>query len=768
MIMSPQQLKRYAEGGAAEPYVAGINVNETSMDGNTQQLLYGLDGQGGFIPGAMRAAERSFFDEQGRPLVTPQEIAGFSPDQQAAFEMAREQVGSQKPFLEASQQAYEQGLGALGQGQQAQLGSQQQSLSELQRATGIQDFQSQRGLSDALGGINQGQRQFDQATGRLRSDLDQQQLQAQQGQEQFNQGLQGAASELQGGAGQQRRALDEQGQMLRQSGDRFDSDLGRVEGLARDNTQQFAGGVDQATNTLQGAERKLNQELTQAIGEERGAVDKFGQSTAAATQQLGSAVDRFGNRLSEAEQRGIGALDDYSVGLDESRQMLRGSVGEFDPITTDKYMNPYEDKVVGQMIQDATKGLAQGDMAQTARDIQSGGESAFGSRARLTAEERAEAMGRGLAKEVGGLRAQGFQNAQSTAMGEFARNQQAQRGVGEGLASLGGQGLNAQTSAANTLSQGAASRLGADQALSGQMSQDAQSTLGAERSIADRLSAAGGQRFGAGQAMSGQQMSGAQANLGAGQNLVSTLGSAGQQRLAAGRAEGEGIGAIGQQQMNVSGQLAGQMGDQAQQRLGASNQYGQNMSNMGQQRYGAGTGQGQNTMQMGQARQDARSQMGNTAMQSGATMAQGYGQMGQLQGNIGQQQMAAQQGYGGFLQGLGNANQAAGQQQMNNLMTYGGMQQGNQQAQFDAQRAAMQQAQMAPLNQYNAMMPFVNMGVGAGGSTQISTAYTPPPSALQAGLATGLGALGAAGTYMNQGQQQGGYDGSGIAGGMGI
>jgi hypothetical protein len=89
--------------------------------------------------------------------------------------------------------------------------------------------------------------------------------------------------------------------------------------------------------------------------------------------------------------------------------------------------------------------------------------------------------------------------------------------------------------------------------------------------------------------------------------------------------------------------------------------------------------------------------------------------------------------------------------------------------QYDAQRAAMQQAQMAPLNQYNAMMPFVNMGVGAGGTTQISTAYTPPPSALQAGLATGLGALGAAGAYMNQGQgQNGGYDGSGIAGGMGL
>jgi hypothetical protein len=569
MIMSPQQLRRYAEGGAAEPYIAGINVNETSMDGNTQQLLYGLDGQNGFIPGAMRATERSFFDEQGRPLVTPQEIANFSPDQQAAFEMAREQVGSQTPFLEASQQAYEQGLGALGQGQQAQLGSQQQSLSELQRATGIQDFQSQRGLGDALGGINRGQRETQLATDQLRGDLRTQQQQALQSQQQFDQrsqgvedlsrgaasrfdqrlgaveqrgdqdlnrfqqdlarsettgfnaadrfggdlsrvdalaqrstgdfdrGLTGASGELAGGAARQRQALGQQGQMLQQSGSQFARDLGGIEGLARGAEGQFSGqvgqatqglsrsvdelggglagsfsrqegavgrlgqGLGQATTSLQGAEQKLNQELNQALGQERGAVDRFTSRQGEATDRLGASVDRFGNRLSQAEQRGISALDDYSTGLDESRGMLRGSVGAFDPSSTSQYMNPYEDSVVNQMIQDATKGLAQSDMAQTASDIRSGGESAFGSRARLTAAERAEAMGRGLAKEVGGLRAQGFQNAQSTAMNEFARQQGAQKGAAEGLASLGGQGLTAQTRAADTLSQGAASRLSA-------------------------------------------------------------------------------------------------------------------------------------------------------------------------------------------------------------------------------------------------------------------------------------------------------------------
>jgi hypothetical protein len=53
-------------------------------------------------------------------------------------------------------------------------------------------------------------------------------------------------------------------------------------------------------------------------------------------------------------------------------------------------------KVVQQSIRDASEGLAKQDMAQYARDISSGGESAFGSRARLSAEERAEAMGRGV------------------------------------------------------------------------------------------------------------------------------------------------------------------------------------------------------------------------------------------------------------------------------------------------------------------------------------------------------------------------------------
>jgi hypothetical protein len=66
-ILTPGQLQRirkFEEGGAAgdQPYVASVTRQDQFMDPLTQQLLYGTDGQGGFIPGAFRAAERTFFD----------------------------------------------------------------------------------------------------------------------------------------------------------------------------------------------------------------------------------------------------------------------------------------------------------------------------------------------------------------------------------------------------------------------------------------------------------------------------------------------------------------------------------------------------------------------------------------------------------------------------------------------------------------------------------------------------------------------------------
>jgi hypothetical protein len=440
------------------PYVSGIARAERQMDPVIQQLLFGVGGQGGFIPGAMRAAERTFFDDQGRPIVIPQEVAGFSPDQMQAMELARSSVGIQEPFMEGAQRAFRSGLGALGRGTQAQLQSQQEALGQLQRGAREEERQRRAGLSDVLGGI------------------------------------------------------------------------GAARGLATGAEREFRGG------------------------------------------------------------------------LGESRDLLRGTTGAFDPSMTQRFFDPFEEQVVQQTIDDAMKRAAQSDIAATAQDIGRGGESAFGSRARLGASERAEALGRGLAKEIGGIRSAGFQRAQQSAVGEFARQQQARRA---GLASLAGQQL------------------------------------------------------------------------------------------------------------------------------------------------GATTGLGQTMLGLGQAGQSARMGAGQAALGTAGQLAQGFGALGGIQGQIGQQLLGAQQGFGGFLSGLGQQAQAARGADIGMLSGFGAQQQQLRQAQLDAQRAALLQAQQAPLQQFQSLLPFINLAGQQTGPSTVSTQFAPPPSPLQAGIGVGLSGLGALGTFFN-------------------
>ena len=311
-ILTPGQLaqvRRFQEGGSAgQPFVGGVTKTETRMDPITQQLLFGLDGRGGFIPGAFRAAERTFFDDQGRPIVIPQEIAGLSPDQIRAMQLARRNVGVQRPFIDRAVREGAAGIGSIRRGLEDQALASRRALEATREGAGFALDQRDRALMDALRGTQEGRGRALLAEDRLRGDL---------------------------------------------------SDLAR-----------------------------------------RGVRD----------------TQRFGMDLARARDVGLSEAQRLRRGLGESEQLLRGTTGDFDlAAATQRLQDPFEEQVVQQMIQDATEGLAKQDIAQAARDIQTGGESAFGSRARLTAAERAEALGRGLAKSVGGLRSQGFQRAQQTA-----------------------------------------------------------------------------------------------------------------------------------------------------------------------------------------------------------------------------------------------------------------------------------------------------------------------------------------------------------------
>jgi hypothetical protein len=717
-ILTPAQLqriRRFQEGGAAgdQPYVASVTRQDQMMDPITQQLLYGTDGQDGFIPGAFRAAERTFFDSEGRPIVIPQEIAGLSPDQIEAQQLARGAVGVQQPFIQEAMSRGQQGIDALQSGIGGQSLASQQALRQIQEGSRFALDQRDRAMMDAIGGTQQGRARALEAEARLRGDLGDITGMAQRSTGQY-------IDQLGQQAAQGRRATEDFGMDLakvRQQGQRSYDEFGRDitdavgmgmiskedlsrglstgEELASAATALQRGRLDLAETGMKGGISQLDRDLTRQLGAESAATGGFGGQIGEARTQLKNTVE-----------------DGFNIGD-----------------KTSEYFDPYEDKVVQQSIRDASEGLAKQDMAQYARDISSGGESAFGSRARLSAEERAEAMGRGLAKEVGGIRSAGFQRAQQTAIGEDERARQAQRAASSGLASLAGQELGAERGLIDRAAQASQQRYGAAQNLAGMQQQRAASELGSVTQLADIYRQGAQQRFGAGQQLAGQ------------------VQQAAGQKLAAGQGYGNLIQQTAQAQLSAQQQQNQQMGQQAQQQYGAQQGLGSLMGGAAQQLYGAGTGLGQTLAGYGQQDAAARAAAAQQGMGVAGTLANQYGQIGQQQFGAGQALAGAQQGYGGFLSGLGGQAQQAAQQDVASLQGIGGQAQQQRQRELDAQRAGLLQAQQAPLAQYQALMPFVNMSPT--GTSNVQTQYTPPPSALQAGLGTGLATLGALGNFNN-------------------
>lgn len=273
---APQPIRQI--GGDA-PFAASIRRVETGLDPLTKQLLFGLDGKGGFIPGAMRAAEKVFFDDEGKPVVIEEQVAGLTPDQLRAAELAREGIGIQDRFIGDAEQAFRTGVGALDTG--------------LERAR------------------------------------------------------------------------------------------------------------------------------------------RFGQAG------LGATTAGLGSLLS---------------GIGESEGLIRGTLGAYDPSMTGQFYNPFEQQVVQQTISDIMEQGDKQDILARAQDIARGGESAFGSRARLGAAERREALGRGLGEVISGIRSGGFSEAQRLGIGEFARQQQAARTAAGSLANLAGSRMAGQQQLAGALS----------------------------------------------------------------------------------------------------------------------------------------------------------------------------------------------------------------------------------------------------------------------------------------------------------------------------
>ena len=295
------------------PYAATVDQVTRGLDPVTAQLLFGLDGEGGFIPGAMRAAERTFFDDQGNPVVIPEQVADLTQDQLDAFQLARSGVGSERRFLTDAEAAYRSGIGSL------------------------------------------------------------------------------------------------------------------------------MGGLERGLGVTEGATRRFKDDLT------------------------------------------------------DVRDIMRGTTRGYDPSMTEQFYNPYEDRVVQQTISDVMDAGDRADVAQTARDLMTGGESAFGSRARLNAAERREALGRGLGEALGGIRSRGFTEAQRTGLGEFGRQLASERAAASGLAGLARSGYGADTQLGNLYGNIGQQQMLGQSRLGSALSGLGQQRMGGLTGLAGALSGAGQQ-----------------------------------------------------------------------------------------------------------------------------------------------------------------------------------------------------------------------------------------------------------------------------------
>ena len=298
----------------------------------------------------------------------------------------------------------------------------------------------------------------------------------------------------------------------------------------------FQGSLDQAGGLFGKQEANLDASMGYLPQAQAGIQEGMG------FQREGSDLTRGAGRFSDSAERMIGTGAETVAGgigaLQRAEQSALGSTKMYDPDSASRFMNPYEDQVVQQTLQDINRASAQQDIGLRDRAISQG---AFGgSRGRISQEELARQTGRGAAEAIGGLRSQGFGQSQGQAQQAFESQQGRQAGLGQMQAGLGGQ----------------------------------QAAIGGQQAALGSQMAGLGQQ----QVQRGQALGGFGSSIGAGGQA---LGSLGQMQAGLGQQYGQigqgiaGLGQQGQSQLGTQIGMLNQLGQQGQatQQAGLSRQF---------------------------------------------------------------------------------------------------------------------------------------------------------------------------------------------------
>mgnify|MGYP003135813406 CR=1 FL=1 len=196
----------------------------------------------------------------------------------------------------------------------------------------------------------------------------------------------------------------------------------------RQGAAEGAAGIGEAQGLLRQVPGIAQDATYEGLGALRGGQDTLGRA--------GQMIGRAGVDLSGAQNVLSGSLGNIGA----AAQTGFGATQGFDPRGISSFMNPYEDAVVSRALQDLEEQGAKADIAGRAQAIGSG---AFGgSRARLGAQEREEALREAQLKTAAGLRSQGYESSAGRAQAAFEAQQARQAQQAGLLGNLAGQQAN--------------------------------------------------------------------------------------------------------------------------------------------------------------------------------------------------------------------------------------------------------------------------------------------------------------------------------------
>lgn len=132
---------------------------------------------------------------------------------------------------------------------------------------------------------------------------------------------------------------------------------------------------------------------------------------------------------------GVGSLGQASLTAQQAAQQAAGATGQFDPSSTQAFMNPYQQQVIDEYTKEMQR---QFDISRQGRSAQAIGAGAFGGgREGVLEAEAMTGFQRQLGQGLAGLMSSGYQQAQQAAQQAFENQQRRGQLAAQNLGNIG-------------------------------------------------------------------------------------------------------------------------------------------------------------------------------------------------------------------------------------------------------------------------------------------------------------------------------------------